>query len=314
MRMLHDDTPGCQLSLAKPAEQLQCKETLMSATTTEDITAWSTLAAVLVALGLSIVPRIWSYFRRPQLELIIGKEAPHRIAKWTKNFTAEGAEIRLQVRNKVGRTTATNVRIRLQSIWFPISDGKYNWADAAIDLVPLQWSSRRFADGRAGLDSDISEIPGGISDFAEFVYWDRESGNFEVRDSRRAVGDTGSIKFGKGSTFRCQLVISADRMTPLMIVAQVTGGEKTVEEVSVSKPPPADETRTWSIPNFIQDLRRDNPNLFKSQSKAEPAGPDGTQPVHSGPLTGGSDGTTIMDSEAPNEAITTDPSANESSP
>jgi hypothetical protein len=232
----------------------------MLKSTTDEITAWSTFAAVVVALSVALGPRVLSRINGPRLRLTVGIEAPHRIATWTRGFVDEGSELRLEVRNKSGRMPARNVRVRLQSMWIPIVDGQYEWGDMAIDIVPLQWSSRRFADGRAGLDSDVTDIPGGISDFAEFIYWDRKEGTFEVRDSRRPADDHSGIRIGKGSSFRCQLVVSADHMKPIVRVVKVAGGED-LDQLEFSEPPPADKTKIWSIVNFIQDLRRDHPQF-----------------------------------------------------
>ena len=232
----------------------------MLKSTTDEITAWSTFAAVVVALSVALGPGVLLRMKGPRLELRVGTEAPHRIATWTRGFVDEGSELRLEVRNKSGRMPARNVRVRLQSMWIPIDDGQYVWGDMAIDIVPLQWSSRRFADGRAGRDSGITDIPGGISDFAEFLYWDRKEGTFEVRDSRRQADQAGT-RVGKGSRFRCQLVVSADHMKPIVRVVEVAGGED-LDQLEFSKPPPADKTKIWSIVNFIQDLRRQDPRIF----------------------------------------------------
>jgi hypothetical protein len=254
----------------------------MLKSTTDEITAWSTLAAVVVALSVALGPIVLSRIKGPRLELRVGTEAPHRIAIWTRGFVDEGSELRLEVRNKSGRMPARNVRVRLQSMWIPIDDGQYEWGDMAIDIVPLQWSSRRFADGRAGLDSDVTDIPGGISDFAEFLYWDRKEGTFEVRDSRRPADQAGT-QIGKGSSFRCQLIVSADHMKPIVRVVKVAGGED-LDELEFSEPPPAAKTKIWSIINFIQDLRRDNPQLFVDGSlPAQDGLPDSPSPAARSP-------------------------------
>jgi hypothetical protein len=289
----------------------------MLSTTTDDITAWSTLAAVVVALAVSLGPGVRSRLKGPQLEMTVGTEAPHRIATWTKGFAAEGSELRLEVRNKAGRMPARNVRVRLQSIWMPISDGKYEWGDTAIDIIPLQWSSRRFADGRAGLDSDVTDIPGGISDFSEFAYWDRKTGNFEIRDSRRSADEAGAISFGKGSSFRCQLIVTADHMKPIVRVVEVAGGEK-LDEVAFSESPPADKTKIWSIVNFIQDLRRDHPEFGqpKDSVHADPSALDDSPDAHSVPPVAGSGDTTIEETDTSEEHVPSaiSGSAPESSP
>jgi hypothetical protein len=272
----------------------------MLKTTTDEITAWSTFAAVVVALTVALGPGVLSRIRGPRLELTVGTEAPHRIATWTTGFVNEGSELRLEVRNKAGRMPARNVRVRLQSMWIPIKDDQYEWGDMAIDIVPLQWSSRRFADGRAGLDSDVTDIPGGISDFAEFLYWDRKEGTFEVRDSRRPVDQSG-IRMGKGSSFRCQLVVSADHVKPIVRVVEVSGGE-TLDQLDFAKPPPAETTRIWSIVNFIQDLRRDHPQFgMGNDLSAEDSAPGADSPS---PATDLTDATTkeTGTSEDPNMA------------
>lgn len=275
----------------------------MLSTTTDDITAWSTLAAVVVALAVSLGPGILARLRGPQLEMTVGAEAPHRIATWTKGYVADGSELRLEVRNKTGRMPARSVRVRVQSIWIPISDGQYEWGDTAIDIIPLQWSSRRFADGRAGLDSNVTDIPGGISDFAEFVYWDRKTGNFEVRDSRRSVDDVG-FSFGKGSSFRCQLVVSADHMKPIVRVVEVAGGEK-LDRVAFSEPPPADKTEIWNIANFIQDLRLNHPEFDRSEESvpADPSALDGSPDAHPASPVAESGATAVKEADTSEESL-----------
>src|ERR1700737_5295044 len=97
----------------------------MLESTKNEITAWSTFAAVVVALSVALGPGVLLRMKGPRLELRVGTEAPHRIATWTRGFVDEGSELRLEVRNKSGRMPPRNGRVGLHPRGLPLEDGQY---------------------------------------------------------------------------------------------------------------------------------------------------------------------------------------------
>jgi hypothetical protein len=53
-----------------------------AASVTETLTALGTLAAVIVALGISIVPALFRWHRRPRLVVRVSDVEPHVVTDW----------------------------------------------------------------------------------------------------------------------------------------------------------------------------------------------------------------------------------------
>jgi hypothetical protein len=154
-----------------------------AASLTDQITAWVTLAAVVVALGLSIVPILWRRVTRPHLVWTVGENEPYRLSTW-EGGRVEGAELRIQVANKPRRRwprrAAMNVRALLDAVWVMTPQDTKPLGDLHFDVTPLRWASRR-NDPSTG---EVTVIPSGSFDYVEFAQWGRQRLRLSVRDAR----------------------------------------------------------------------------------------------------------------------------------
>jgi hypothetical protein len=100
------------------------------ASTTDAVAAWSTFAAVVVALRVSLVPVWWRWHKRPFLKWTVGRDEPHRLAIVGQSGINAGWDLRIFVGNKAGRRRAENVRAQLRTFWVCTTvEGLNAWGD-----------------------------------------------------------------------------------------------------------------------------------------------------------------------------------------
>jgi hypothetical protein len=138
----------------------------MIADTNADVTAWATVAAVVLALLGSVGTGLWKWLRRPRIEITFGNTEP--LMTFEPSATnPEWQYIRAKVRNK-GHRGAGNVRAQITRVWFkadnqPRADGR-SWPELIRLTIPLPWTSRSFQ----GSDStEHVDLPPGLVDYLD---------------------------------------------------------------------------------------------------------------------------------------------------
>lgn len=117
----------------------------ITASTTDLLTAIGTVGAVVVALGLSIVPGLRRWRARPVLRFEFGKVEPYTridLSPTAGVITGGGFNgttlVRAGVRN-IGRTEARRVRVQIHA-WWVLENGL--WWQYDLDPVLLRWVSQ----------------------------------------------------------------------------------------------------------------------------------------------------------------------------
>lgn len=118
-----------------------------------DVTAWATVAAVVVALLGSMGTGLWKWLRRPRITITFGPEAPLTTIE-PSPISPEWHHVRARVENK-GHRGARRVRAQITGAWFkadsePRADGRI-WPDLIQLPIPLPWASRSF-EGSQGTE------------------------------------------------------------------------------------------------------------------------------------------------------------------
>ncbi len=127
------------------------------------MTAIGTDGAVLVALGLALLPALRSRLRRPILDLAVGDHEPHVRAEWQRSLL-QAVVLRIEVRN-VGKGDAVAVRAQTRRCWLkPEASTKSGWQEFDVDPMPLRWVS---SGGLMTGDPTTVTIAPGSSDFVE---------------------------------------------------------------------------------------------------------------------------------------------------
>jgi hypothetical protein len=208
---------------------------------TDTLTAWATFAAVVVALGLSVVPAVWRWHKRPMLEWSVGRNELHRMAEWEHGLIS-AADLRICVCNKQGYRRAQNVRALLRAVWVNKPQQGKRWGNLEIDLTPLRWATRR--DEEAGAQQ-VTMIPSGGIDFATFAQWDRQLHSLVVPHARKQ--DSDSMRgFGPGS-FKFHVVVTADGNKPMTAYFTVSTKPEEMTAVERSEAPDPEEVYSYGI-------------------------------------------------------------------
>lgn len=242
--------------------------TAVAASVADQITAWATLAAVLVALGLSIVPMVWRRVTRPHLVWTVGKNEPYRLSTWEAG-RIDGAELRIQVANKprrcLPRRAAMNVRALLDAVWVMTPQETKPWGDLHFDVTPLRWASRR-NDTSTG---EVTVIPAGSLDYVEFARWERQRLRLSVRGAR--PHDMDSLHAFTSSVLRFEVVITADGVEPTVAVFDVVV-TTTLDAVIPQRRPPASMVRSLGLFNVLGGLST-KPDQLAEDQDVENRGP-----------------------------------------
>lgn len=129
---------------------------MMTADTNATLTAWATVAAVVVALLGSIGTELWKWLRRPKIAISFGNIEPLMTIEPSVT-NPEWQYIRAKVEN-TGHRGAGNVRAQIARVWFksdnePRGDGRM-WPELIRLPIPLSWASRDFpgSDGTERVD------------------------------------------------------------------------------------------------------------------------------------------------------------------
>lgn len=110
----------------------------LEATTVEVWTAVGTVGAVVVALFVSTLSTITTWYRRPRLVIRLGSIEPH-IRGVMEGFRHDGFILRVEVRND-GRSEARRVRAYVQDWWIRTDDKLgYRWIKPDLDPFPVEW-------------------------------------------------------------------------------------------------------------------------------------------------------------------------------
>jgi hypothetical protein len=218
-----------------------CHAGWVLASTTEAVAAWSTFAAVLVALGVSLIPVWWRWYKRPRLEWSVSRNEPHRLAEWGQGLIL-GADYRIQVGDKAGQRQAENVRAQLRTVWLNKPNEKSKpWGNLEVDITPLRWASRRDEVASA---QQVTVTPGGM-DFVTYAHWDRQRHNLVIPHARQQ--DTTAMQgFGPGS-FVFHVVMTADGVEPVVAYIEVSTDPDAMRVVKRSKAPDPEEVYSYGI-------------------------------------------------------------------
>jgi hypothetical protein len=116
------------------------------ADTTATVTAWATVAAVVVALGGSFGTVLWRWWRRPRLKITFGNQPP-LLTLEPSETNPQWQYVRAKVENK-GKRGAGHVRAQITGSWVhgstvPRADGR-QWPELTYIPIPLKWASRSF--------------------------------------------------------------------------------------------------------------------------------------------------------------------------
>jgi hypothetical protein len=216
----------------------------MVASITEAVAAWSTFAAVLLSLGLSLVPVWWRWFKRPRLEWTVGRNEPHRLAIWEKDADLAGSDLRIRVTNKVGHRRAENVRAQLQAVWVytPRDNNPKLWGNLEFDVTPLRWSSRRNDDATA---QQATVIAGGNFDYTTFVHRDNHRHSLVVQDAR--IDDRRAMEEWHLFEYLFRVVITADGIGPQVAYVRVATEPNAVATVERAQAPDPGEVYTLGL-------------------------------------------------------------------
>lgn len=222
----------------------------MTASLTDQVTAWSTLAAVIAALGIALAPALGRRFRRPTLEVTVGDLEPHRLSIWEgTGHGLAGSSLRVQVRN-AGRRTATDVRARLQAAWIRTPNDPTEWGDWGIDPSPLIWSSRV---GAATQDTEVTVLPSGLNDLAEFTYWNHRQRRLEMKSAQRP--GVRVLDMHVAAEYRFQIVVTCAEADPVVVVAKVVTAAE-VRTVELTEGPGPETVRSLGLFSELADWPR----------------------------------------------------------
>jgi hypothetical protein len=130
-------------------------------TPAEWLTAIGTVGAVVVALGLAIVPAFLKWLARPRLQVIVGQQEPHLRVVLESEDVVVGQRVRLEIGN-CGRREAEKVQVFLRNWWVKTTD-ESKWINFDIDPIPLAWvnpavSTPMFTAGLPGDSSSYVEL------------------------------------------------------------------------------------------------------------------------------------------------------------
>jgi hypothetical protein len=209
------------------------------ASVTDQVTAWATLAAVLVALGLSILPSWWRRHKRPVFELSVGTTEPHRVASWSGEGRFEGSELRMAVMNKPGRRQAENVRAQVQRVLIFTPNDPKPWSDPDFGITPLVWATRKSEQLPLPSEAFVTVIPSGLTDYVEFAFWTGQSRNLNVRDARLS-SNRALERFAAGHMFIFRLAVTADGIEPRIRDVCVALSES-IDSIQFTQEPRPDE-------------------------------------------------------------------------
>lgn len=211
---------------------------MTGASVTDQVTAWATLAAVLVALGLSVIPSWWRRYKRPVLELSVGITEPHhRFAMFGGLGGFEGSELRMAVMNKPGRRQAENVRAQVQRVLISTPNDSKPWSDPDFDITPLVWATRKSEQVPLPSEAFVTVIPSGLTDYVEFAFWNGRSRNLSVRDARLS-SNRALERYAAGHKFIFRLAVTADGIDPEIRDVCVTLSESINSIEFVQEPHP----------------------------------------------------------------------------
>jgi hypothetical protein len=132
---------------------------LLATVATDWLTAIGTLAAVIVALGLSLVPVFVRWLHLPKLRIIVGSSEPHLRPRMAERGPhVEAMYLRVEVRN-YGKAEARRVRAQVRRWWARNNNSNPpRWVEYDIDPLPLRWVSRPMDAGEA-LSTEVDLAP-----------------------------------------------------------------------------------------------------------------------------------------------------------
>lgn len=136
------------------------------ADTNADVTAWATVAAVIVALLGSVGTGLWRWIRRPRIEISFGDQPPLMTIEPSVT-NPEWQFIRAKAKNK-GHRGARRLRAQISRAWFKAdnesrADGKI-WP-ALIQLpIALPWTSRSFPGSES---IEYVDLAPGLKDYLD---------------------------------------------------------------------------------------------------------------------------------------------------
>lgn len=147
--------------------------------------AWSafgSLAAVVVALGIALGPVVWRWVRRPILRFDLGETEPHVRPERSGINPASAMVLRVGVANR-GRLEARRVR-GLISAWWYIEQSSGRWVAQDLDPSWLHWTGTAPGSG-----PEVS-IPAGVRLFLDLIRHNVTGGQ-----TRLILGDSGERAF-----------------------------------------------------------------------------------------------------------------------
>ncbi len=190
----------------------------------EVLAAWSTVAAVVVALFIPVVRPVWAWIRRPKLEITVGGTEPHCVLPWDSEnrFSFEEILIRIRVHNK-GHDEAKNTWMRIER--FFSFDAKTpgiaslnamsqdpGWCLLFEEPANLRWP------GVGAMKQVV--IPAGSVLFAELADYLRGPKDFTFRTTEQIIGNPGP--HGSQGCHIVEVTLGAEDIKPITKFIQVT--------------------------------------------------------------------------------------------
>ncbi|MGO9027359.1 MAG: hypothetical protein ACLQOZ_01825 [Acidimicrobiales bacterium] len=219
-------------------------------TTTADwLTAFGTVGAVLVALGLSIVPGIRRRLRRPKLQFEFGNTEPlTRIDLSPTERAVIGGGfngdllVRAMVRNG-GRSEARRVRVQVQAWWVAVQD---HWGEFDLDPVLLRWVSEPS-------ETEVDIAPQ-LHDLVEVVSKDR-SGRHRLAIPLDPLPHFDWQSSQPYQRHRIELVAYGDGAESSRVVIEYGFNEHGGIDLKESQRPSADEIQKLGFMSLVGGLR-----------------------------------------------------------
>ncbi|GEM_PF-4733562 len=213
--------------------------TLASANAADWLAAIGTVSAVVVALGLALLPASRRWLRRPRLVIKVGETEPHvRLVehRFERGLDEDQLRLRLEIVNE-GATEARRVRVSIRK-WWELDGDK--WIDRCIDPMQLRWVThpRPMDEGeriRTGLETDLAADD---SNFVDLAYLSKTSGGDGLRSPDLIHRPFSLESNRRNGERRAQVVVVAENAEIVRtVVSYRTSPESWFSDVHVSSAP-----------------------------------------------------------------------------
>jgi len=205
-----------------------------SANGAEIWTAIGTVGATITALGLALFAPARRWWRRPQLDVIVGPAEPFLMALHDGTYLAAEIFLRVGVHN-AGRGEAHHVRAQLTRWWDAPGAGRAAWVDYDIDPTPLRWVST----GTSNLGGPYSaDIPPKAQDYAEAFKYERSHQKLTLCQPEAARPRTRQESTYPQGEHRAEITVVAENARPVRrVISFITSHPNWVTDVKLGQAP-----------------------------------------------------------------------------